>query len=155
MTYRITGLDPKPFLGLQGLSDDALRTRGARRMIVDVKPGFPDRIALRDAEPGEAVILLNHEHQPAATPFRASHAIFVIEGETRRFDKVGELPPVMATRTMSIRAFDAHGMMTDGALASGAELEPLIARMLATPETAYLHAHYAARGCYAARIDRA
>ena len=155
MTYRITGLDPEPFSSLYGLSDKALEARGARRMIADAKPGFPDRVALRDAEPGEAVILLNHEHQPAATPFRASHAIFVIEGETTRFDKIGELPPVMATRTMSLRAFDEAGMMTDGALASGPDLEPFIARLLDDPTTAYIHAHYAARGCYAARIDRA
>jgi hypothetical protein len=155
MTYRITGLDPAPFLSLYGASDEALATRGARRMIADAKPGYPDRIALRDAEPGEAVILLNHEHQPAATPFRASHAIFVIEGATTRFDRIDELPPVMTTRTMSLRAFDADGMMTDGALASGGDLEPLIARMLSHSATAYLHAHYAARGCYAARIDRA
>ena len=107
MTYRITGLDPEPFSSLYGLFDKALEARGARRMIADAKPGFLDRVALRDAEPGEAVILLNHEHQPAATPFRASHAIFVIEGETTRFDKIGELPPAMATRTMSLRAFDA------------------------------------------------
>ena len=69
MTYRITGLDPQLFTGLYGLSDEALNARGARRMIADAKPGFPDRVALRDAEPGEAVILLHHEHQPADTPF--------------------------------------------------------------------------------------
>ena len=132
-----------------------LNARGARRMIADAKPGFPDRVALRDAEPGEAVILLHHEHQPADTPFRASHAIFVIEGAAERFDRVGELPSVMATRMMSLRAFDAEGMMTAGVLASDVELEPAISRLLDDPATAYLHAHYAARGCYAARIDRA
>jgi len=34
-------------------------------------------------------------------------------------------------------------------------LEPLIARFLALPEVDYLHAHFARRGCFAARIDRA
>ena len=61
----------------------------------------------------------------------------------------------MATRMMSLRAFDAEGMMTAGVLASDVELEPAISRLLDDPATAYLHAHYAARGCYAARIDRA
>jgi hypothetical protein len=46
-------------------------------------------------------------------------------------------------------------MMTDGALVPVAELPDAIARMLAAPATAYLHAHYPGRGCYAARIDRA
>lgn len=155
MTYRITGLDPAAFAAFHGLDDEALASRGALRMIADASPGYPDRVSLRDAEVGEVVILLNHEHQTAATPFRASHAIFVIEGAVERFDRIDELPPVMTTRTMSLRAFDKDGMMTDGCLAAGADLEPQIARMLGDPATAYIHAHYAARGCYAARIDRA
>jgi hypothetical protein len=40
-------------------------------------------------------------------------------------------------------------------LEDGSKLEPLIVRFLADLEVAYLHAHYAKRGCYAARIVRA
>ena len=155
MTYRILGLDPTPFTELYGMTDDHLLASGARRLIADSNPGFPDRVELRDAEPGGSVILLNFEHQPAATPFRSAHAIFVIEGAQSRFDRVGELPPVMATRVMSLRAFDDEGMMTDAGLASGEDIEPMIQRLFAVPDTAYLHAHYASRGCYAARIERA
>ena len=155
MTYRILGLDPTPFTGLYGKTDAALHALGARRMIADSKPGFPDRVELRDAEPGDAVILVNFEHQSAPTPFRSAHAIFVLEGATTPFDRIGQLPPVMMTRTMSLRAFDAEGMMTDAALVSGEDLEPAIERLLAASEAAYLHAHYATRGCYAARIERA
>ena len=45
--------------------------------------------------------------------------------------------------------------MVDADLVDGRELEPLITRFLAMPTVAYLQAHYAKRGCYAARIDRA
>jgi hypothetical protein len=38
---------------------------------------------------------------------------------------------------------------------AGGDLEPTVERLLANPEAAYIHAHYAKRGCYAARIDRA
>ncbi len=44
--------------------------------------------------------------------------------------------------------------MVDADLIEG-ELRPAIERLLANPEAAYIHAHYAKRGCYAARIDRA
>ena len=81
MDFRITGLSAEPFRHLFGLDDDQLAAHGARRMIADKKPGFPDRIELRDAEPGESVLLLNYTHQPADTPFRSSHAHPV----TRRF----------------------------------------------------------------------
>jgi hypothetical protein len=39
----------------------------------------PDRIELRLARPGESVLLVNHEHQAADTPYRSRHAIFVRE----------------------------------------------------------------------------
>jgi hypothetical protein len=46
-------------------------------------------------------------------------------------------------------------MMFDAEVAAGSELEPAIERLLAIPGVAYLHAHNAGMGCYAARIDRA
>ncbi|MFX8199445.1 DUF1203 domain-containing protein [Acinetobacter baumannii] len=44
--------------------------------------------------------------------------------------------------------------MTDADLVEGHDLPALIDRLFASPETAYLHAHNAKRGCFAARIDR-
>ncbi len=154
MTYRITGLSPEPFERLWGLDESALAAHGARRIIADAKPGYPDRIELRDAEPGESLILINHEHQPAATPYRSAHAIFVLEGARRRFDEVGVVPEPLLVRPISLRAFDAEHMMIDADLAFGAEVDVAIERLLADPRTAYVHAHYAKRGCYAARIER-
>ncbi len=155
MTYRIRGLDPAPFRHLFGLSDEALAAHGARRCIADAKPGFPDRIELRDAEPGETLLLLNHVHQPADTPYRASHAIFVREGAERAVELVDAIPEAIRIRPISLRAFDAAGEMVDADLVDGRELEPLIERLLADPAVDYLHAHYAKRGCYAGRIERA
>ena len=56
---------------------------------------------------------------------------------------------------ISPRAFDASGDMVDADLAAEGNLKPSIERLFADPEAAYIHAHYAKRGCYAARIDRA
>ena len=141
MSFRILGLDPAPFRPLYGLNDAELRQMGVRRCIADRKPAFPDRIELRDAEPGENLLLLNFTHQPADTVYRASHAIFVRE--------------VMRVRPISLRAFDADHEMVDAALVDGVELAPLIARFLGQSHVAYLQAHYAKRGCYAARVERA
>lgn len=155
MSFRILGLDPAPFRHLYGLPEEALARHGAQRMVAPTPHSFPDRIELRDLDPGETAILLNFEHQPADTPFRSRHAIFVREGAETAFDAVGVVPEVLRIRPISLRAFDADGMMIDADLAEGAALEPLIARFFADPRTAYLHAHYAKRGCYAARIERA
>jgi uncharacterized protein DUF1203 len=155
MSFRITGLDPAPFRRLYGLPVEELARLGVKRSVADAKPGFPDRIELRDAEPGESVLLLNYVHQPADTPYKASHAIFVREGAERAYEAVDETPECLRLRALSLRAFDASGLMVDADLADGRELEAAIERLLANPAAAYIHAHYAKRGCYAARIDRA
>jgi hypothetical protein len=154
-SFRISGLSPDRFTHLFGLDDAALATHGAKRYIVDAKPGFPDRVELRDLEPGEHALLLNYVHQDAATPYRASHAIFVREGASQAYERIDEVPDVMRLRTLSLRAFDTAGMMVDADLVDGAAVETLIARFFANPDVAYIHAHYARPGCYAARIDRA
>jgi hypothetical protein len=155
MSYRITGLDPASFSRHYGRSDGDLARLGIRRVIADASPGYPDRVELRDVEPGERLLLLNYTHQPADTPYRASHAIFVREGALRRFDRIDEIPEPLRIRPISLRAFDAAHAMVDADLADGTGLEGLITRFLDRPEVAYLQAHYAKRGCYAARVVRA
>jgi hypothetical protein len=155
MSFRITGLDPAPFQELFDLDDDALAARGIQRCIADSKPGFPDRIELRDAEPGESLLLLNYTHQPASTPYRASHAIFLREGARTAYDRIDEIPQALRTRVISLRAFDRDHLMIDADLVDGTSLGGLIERFLADPRVQYLQAHYAKRGCYAARVERA
>lgn len=155
MSFRLSGLSPDAFVPLYGLPDAALAARGVRRVIADAPLGYPDRIEMRDAAPGESLLLLNHVHHDVANPFRASHAIFVREGATRRYEAVDEVPDVLRVRPISLRAFDAAGFMTDADLVDGRELGAAIERLFADGSVAYLHAHYAKRGCYAARVERA
>ncbi|WP_028008325.1 DUF1203 domain-containing protein [Solimonas flava] len=155
MSFRITGLPADPFRPLYDLSDAALRARGVRRCVADRKPGFPDRIELRDAEPGETLLLLNYMHQPADNPYRASHAIFVREGAERTWDRIDEVPALLRSRLLSVRAFDADDLMIDADVVDGVAPETLIERSFADRRAAYLHLHYARRGCYAARVERA
>ena len=71
----------------------------------------------------------------------------------RRWPGTGP-PEPLRIRPISLRAFDASGEMVGADLVEGRELAPLIERFLADPAVDYLHAHYAKRGCYAARIER-
>ena len=154
MAYAVTSLPAEPFAPLFSMDDEALAARGARRVVADAPLGFPCRVSLDDAQPGETLILVNYEHQPAPTPFRASHAIFVREG-VRPVATVDEMPPALRRRLLALRAFDDSGMMLAADITEGSEAGALIARLFEDPSIAYLHAHYAKWGCYAARIDRA
>jgi Protein of unknown function (DUF1203) len=155
MGFRIRGLSADPFVALYGLSDSALAERGVKRVLVDEQPGFPDRIEMRDAAIGETMLLLNHVSHDVATPYRASHAIFVREGATQTYDGLNELPDVMRRRLLSLRAFDQDGMMLDADVVDGTKAKAIIDRFFANPAIAYIHAHNAKQGCFSGRIDRA
>lgn len=153
MTFRYRGLPAELFSHLLGLSGQELETRAARRMIVDAKPGFPCRITLEDAEPGERVLLLPYEHQPAHSPFRASGPIFIRENARQSFDRAGPPPEVLATRILSVRAYSHDGVMVDAELVEGRSVEQSLARLLGGDAT-YAHIHFASRGCYTCRVER-
>ncbi|MES2896927.1 MAG: DUF1203 domain-containing protein [Pseudomonadota bacterium] len=156
MSFVITGLPVEEFRPLFGLSDADLAARGVIRQTATAPVGFPCRITLQDAKVGETLLLLNYEHQPVDGPYRSRHAIFVNESATETCRAVDEIPGCLAVRPyIALRAYDAAGMMTAAEISSGADLPPVIDRMLADPQVVYLHAHNAGRGCFAARIDRA
>lgn len=155
MAFRITGLAPEPFQSPYGLPDQDLASFGVKRYIVDSNPGFPDRIEMKDAELGQSVLLLNHVCQPAKTPYRASHAIFIREWATQAYDAVDQVPESMRIRLLSLRAFNDDGMMLEADVADGMVMEPVVTRMFANPEVSYIHVHNAKQGCYSGRIDRA
>jgi hypothetical protein len=154
MHFRIQGLDPAPFAPLFAMPGEELSQRHIVRVVADAKPGFPCRVSLEDAQPGKPLLLLNYEHLPVDSPYRASHAIYVA-ADAKRFDAVDTLPAALRDRLLSLRAFDEAGMMIDADIAQGLEVEPLIERLLASPRTRYVHAHFARRGCFAARIEHA
>jgi hypothetical protein len=152
MAYRIEGLAPEQFQGLFGMSEEALAARNARRAVAD-GPGYPCRITLEEAEPGEELVLVNHVSNDVDTPFRASHAIYV-----RRAGRAGsfndEVPAIFQTRTLGLRGFDAEGMLRGALLALPGEADAKIRALFERPEVASIHAHNAALGCFLARIER-
>jgi hypothetical protein len=154
MRLRYTGLDAAQFQPLFDLDDAALAARGMVRVTADAKPGFPCRISLEDAEPGETLLLLPFEHQPAHSPYRSAGPIFVRKKTVAAYDDA-RLPPVFSGRTLSVRAYDAQDHIVAAELAEGAAAEALFIDLLGRSDVAYLHVHNAKRGCYAARVDRA
>ncbi|MBB5204945.1 hypothetical protein HNQ51_002264 [Inhella inkyongensis] len=154
MNFRILGLDPAPFAPLYGLSDAALAEQGVQRIAVNEPHSAPDRIELRDAEPGETVLLLNHCYLDIPNPYYGRHAIFVREGATQRFEALNQVPDALRRRLLSLRAFDAASMMVDADVVEGTQIEGLIERLFAEPAAAFIQVHHARRGCYAARVER-
>jgi uncharacterized protein DUF1203 len=155
MSFRIQGLAAENFDHLFDLPDEELARLGAvRRTADDRTPGYPCRVSLTDSHPGDELLLLNYEHLPVASPYRMRFAIYVRKGD-RTYDKIDEVPDQLRSRTLALRAFDAAGMMLGHELVHGRELEGAIERLFRVPDAEYLHVHFAAPGCYAARVLKA
>jgi Protein of unknown function (DUF1203) len=155
MSFQISALPKSQFRHLFELPSAELASLRAVRMVADKKPGFPCRVSLADAEPGEEIILVHHEHQTADTPYRASHAVFVRQSANEANLNVDETPEMLRSRLLSLRAFDQQGMLLTADVADGKLLETTIEEMFRNTRVAYIHIHFAKAGCYAARVDRA
>ena len=155
MRFRITGLPAEHFAPLFDLSDAELRNQDVVRRIADARsPGYPCRISLTDSQAGDELLLVNYEHHPVASPYRMRFAVYVRRGE-ETYDAVDRVPEQLRRRTLAVRAFDANAMMLGRELTEGTSLEHAIERLFADPAATYLHVHFAAAGCYAARVERA
>ena len=152
MSFRIKGLPAEDFEGLFALSDAELKARNVIRRIS--AHNAPCRVSLTDAEIGQEVLLVNFEHLPVDNPYRSRYAIWVRPGE-QQFDAVDQVPEQFRRRTMSLRAWDARDMMVGHDVVDGTALAGAVEKLFADPRTAYIHAHFAGPGCFAARIDRA
>ena len=153
-SFRIVGLSAAQFEPLFSLTEEELAARGARRLIADAKPGFPCRVGLADAEIGETVLLLPFTHHDVDSPYRASGPIFVRQNAKEPDLAVGEIPAVVSSRTMSVRAYDENSMMLGGDVVAGSELKQHIEKLFADPKVEYLHLHNAGAGCYSCKVER-
>jgi hypothetical protein len=154
-SFRLIALPYERFTTLFGQSDAELEAIGARRMIVDEKPGYPCRVSLADAEVGETVVLVPFTHHDVSSPYRASGPIFIREGATMARPGPDEIPIMLRHRLLSVRGYDAASMMVSAEVLEGSKLEENIGRLFADESVSYLHIHNARPGCYNCRVERA
>ena len=154
MPFRLVGLSPALFRPYFSMSDAELKDVGAIRLVAE-GPRLPCRVSLEHAPVGDELLLINFEHQPGPTPYRARHAIYVSRSADKAYDAVDVVPETILSRLVAVHAFDAGDMMIDADVVEGIHAAELFDRLLSNPGASYLHVHNAKRGCYAARVERA
>ena len=154
MAYRIAGLDKESFEPLFGLDDEALAARNARRVTADSPTGFPCRVSLVDAAPGERLILLNHVSLDVPTPYRTAYAIYVREAAEAVPCYKDQVPPLLERRTLGLRGFDGEGMLKHALLAGPGETDAKLRELFERADIASVHVHNAVTGCFLARAER-
>lgn len=155
MTFQIDALDPAIFAPLFEMDDATLATHNARRVTVDAAPGYPCRISLADAQIGEEVILTNYTHQPAASAFQATHAIYVRKDVARAIPAPGEVPAMMTLRLASVRGFNDKDEICKADVVEGTALAQTLDAFFADCAVSYVHVHNAKLGCFTANVRRA
>ncbi len=153
-SFQLVGLSPAPFESLFALSPEDLAQRGVVRVTADVSPGFPCRVSLCDAEPGEDLLLLSFEHQPEHSPYRASGPIYVRAGAAQRTLDAGVIPAYVTSRQISLRAYDRSHVMVAAEVCAGDVVGAEIERQLRDPLISYIHLHNAKRGCFSCLVRR-
>lgn len=153
-SFQFIALPHEQFAPLFSRSDAELQAVGACRMVVDQKPGFPCRVSLVDAEIGETVLLINFTHHDVTTPYRGSGAIYIRNGASTVTPAVNEIPLMFTQRLLSVRGYDAGGMLVDTEVVNGGELKEAIGRQFSNETVNYLHIHNAAPGCFNCSIVR-
>jgi hypothetical protein len=154
-SFKLIGLPAESFSHLFDLSDEELAACYARRVFATSKPGYPCRVSLSDADPGEELLLLPFEHQAGSSPYRSAGPIFVRKAAVPADLDVGEIPDYVRTRLMSVRAYDSTDFMTDAVVCEGTDARGVIETMFARAEVAYIHLHNAKRGCFSCKAVRA
>lgn len=153
-SFKLFGLTPEPFAALFDMSSEELVRMGVVRVTATSKPGYPCRVSLQDAEPGDELLLLPFEHQPENTPYRSSGPIFVRADAELRTLGIGEIPEYVTLRQISLRAYDHSHMMVAAELCAGAEVGAEIDRQFSDPNVSYIHLHNAKRGCFSCSVQR-
>ncbi len=153
--FQIKALPISTVRPLLTLSDEELLPFNARWLLAEAKPGFPCRVSLVDAEVGERVLALSYAHLNTHSPYRACGPIFVRQNASAAAPEVNEIPEILRSRLLSVRAYDARDMMLGAEIVEGHDLAAAIWGCFADAKSKYLHIHNAKPGCFNCAVYRA
>jgi hypothetical protein len=120
---------------------------------VRAEGGEPLRCCLRNATPGEALILFGYEPPIGASPYREIGPVFA-HAEPCPGQSATTYPAAWRGKPQVLRAYDRRGWIHDAVVHDGSDPEAAIAKLLADPEVVQLHSRNVAYGCFMFTITR-
>lgn len=112
------------------------------------------RCCLRDAGPGERILLFNYEPPVPHSPYREMGAVFA-HAEACDGPEHGGYPAGWRGRPQALRAYDARGWIHPNTrVHDGADPEAALAEVLADPAVVQVHSRNLAYGCFMFQITR-
>jgi hypothetical protein len=144
------------------IADDVLgrarseRTDASGNPVVNVTAtgGEPLRCCLRDAAPGEALLLFGYEPALPPSPYREVGAVFTHAAPCGGPVQAGCYPPAWRGRPQVLRAYDQRGWICDARVHDGTDPDAVIGDMLQNEVVALIHSRNIAYGCYMFLVRR-
>lgn len=153
-SFQIEGIDYPIVEHFFQFNDEELAEFGAIRQWADQKPGFPCRVSLEDAEPGEELILFPFKHHDVDSPYQATGPIYVRKGAKSAQLQKNELPKMLEHRLLSLRGYNSSGMMLKAETINGNNLKTTINELFGDQSIHYIQIHNAGPGCYNCTVKR-
>jgi len=114
----------------------------------------PLRCCLRNARPGESLLLFGYEPPIGKSPYREIGAVFAHAEACGARQTSAEYPSDWRKKPQVLRAYDGRGWIRDAVVHQGTNAEAEIARLLQDPEAVQLHSRNVAYGCFMFVVTR-
>ena len=118
------------------------------KVAADAKPGYPCRLSLQDAEPGEGLFLFSHSPFSTASPYRETGPVFVRENAKPAVLGANQVPEIAKARSIVVRAYDAGDMMVAARQAEAHEIADTIREFLRDESVEFVHLRAVVSGCF-------
>jgi len=135
-----------------GLS--SLNGNPVNSVLADAKPGYPCRLSLQDAEPGEELFLVSYSPFSKANPYRETGPVFIRKNGRVADLEINQLPAIVRSRQVVVRAYDATGTLVAAEPSQGNEASHQIQQFLADPGVEFVHIRAAITGCFLCEARR-
>lgn len=133
------------------------RGNPVKTMIATEDGGFPCRVCLRYAAPGESVLLGSYNLPKPQGLYWTPSPIFVHAEPCTPYQGTDELPDIIRRNALvSVRVYDAEGMVLYdlGQVSDGGQADVPLARALADARTSFVNIHTARPGCLLSRVEK-
>lgn len=125
----------------------------ARAVQVDRADGYPCRVTLEDAQPGETVWLIQYCHHRSESPYRASGPVFIRADRAATTLPCNQLPEFLEHRLLSVRFHDDQGMLRAADVLAGNTLARTLRDWPDDHPGRTVNVHNAAYGCFLCAIE--
>jgi len=150
-TFRISPLDADT---LDRVRTSGIDASGHPAEHLTAAGGEPLRCCLRDAGPGESLLLFGYQPALPPSPYREVGAVFAHEAACPGATSTA-YPAAWRGRPQVLRAYDARGWIHPATCChDGNDPEAVIAKILADPEVVVVHSRNVSYGCLMFAITR-